>query len=249
MLNRPRRHNALGADDVARLKTLLDELAADSGVRVLVLTGEGQTFCSGASLQEMESGRMSGALFDTLTDKLATLPLPTVARLNGSVYGGGAELALCCDFRVGTPGMRLSVPAARLGVCYPPGGLERYATRLGLGTASRILLAAEKLEADELLRTGYLTHLVPEGELDQSVDDLAHRLSRLAPLAVRNMKRILLALAARGASVAARSGEDSGIGKDPSALTELVQECADSRDLREGLLAWREGRDPDFEGR
>ncbi|MDX1494881.1 MAG: enoyl-CoA hydratase/isomerase family protein [Longimicrobiales bacterium] len=243
VLTRPRRHNALGADDVVHLKALLDDLAQDDGVRAVIVTGEGETFCSGASLPEMESGRMSGALFDTLTEKLATLPLPTIARLNGPVYGGGAELALCCDFRVGTPGLRLSVPAARLGVCYPPGGLGRYVSRLGLGTASRILLAGEELDADELLRTGYLTHLVPDDGLDARVDALSKQLGRLAPLAVRNMKRILLHLAAGGGSdgLAARL--------DPATLAELVQECADSRDLKEGLEAWREGREPDFRGR
>lgn len=235
VLKRPDRHNALGADDVATLKGALDQVVDDDAIRAVVLTGAGdRTFCSGAALEEMESGRMSGAVFDTLTDRLASLSLPTVARINGSVYGGGAELALCCDFRVGVEGMRLSVPAAKLGVCYPPGGLRRYATRLGLGTASRILLSAEELGADELLRTGYLTHLAPPENLDTEVDDLASRLAALAPLAVKNMKRALLAIV---------TGD-----RDEAILDRLVEECANSDDLKEGLLAWREGRPPDFRG-
>lgn len=235
-LDRPERHNALGADDVAALKRILREAAEDEGVRVVVLTGSGDlTFCSGASLEEMESGRMSGAIFDTLTEQLAALPLPTVARINGSVYGGGAELALCCDLRIGIRGMRLSVPAARLGVCYPPGGLHRYLTRLGLGTASRILLAAEELDDSELLRTGYLTHLTDVEGLDTRVDEVVARLIGLAPLAVRNMKRGLLALA---------MGEP-----DPEELQRLVDECATSDDVKEGLRASRERRAPDFKGR
>lgn len=235
-LNRPERHNALGAEDVDALKAALDDAVHDEGLRVVVLTGAGdRTFCSGAALEEMESGRMSGAVFDTLTQRVASLPLPTIARINGNVYGGGAELALCCDFRVGVDGMRLSVPAAKLGVCYPPGGLRRYLTRLGLGAASRILLAAEEMDGTELLRIGYLSHVAGRGSLDDQVDALAHRLAGLAPLAVRNMKRGLLALA--------------GDGADPDELARLVAECEASQDVKEGLRAWRERRPPEFEGR
>ena len=224
------------ADDVDGLGEVLDSVADDRSVRALVLTGAGEkTFCSGASLDEMESGRMSGALFDTLTGKLATLAVPTIARIAGDLYGGGAELALCCDFRIGARGVRLSVPAARLGICYPPGGASRYVARLGLGVSSRILLASEKLEADELLRVGYLTHLVERDALDARVDSLAADLAELAPLAVRSMKRMLLAI--------------SGGNPDPGELERLVDVCSSSDDLAEGLRAWREGREPDFRGR
>lgn len=235
-LDRPERHNALEAGDLAALGGALDRCVDDREIRVLVLTGSGdQTFCSGASLHQMESGEVSGELFDTLTDRLASLPLPTVARLNGSVYGGGAELALCCDFRVGVRGTRLRVPAATLGVCYPPGGLRRYVSRLGLGVASRILLAAEEMDADEMLRTGFLTHLVDRAELDNAVDALVERLAALAPLAVRSMKGIMLQIA-------------SGT-LDRAEAERLVARCNDSDDLREGLRAWREERPPRFEGR
>ncbi len=236
ILDRPERHNALEAGDVAALNDALDGLATDPDLRVVVLTGAGEhTFCSGASLDQMRSGEMSGSIFDTLTDRLASLPVPTVARLNGSVYGGGAELALCCDFRVGVRASRLFVPAARLGVCYPLGGLRRYVQRLGVGVASRILLAAEELDAEEMWRTGFLTHLVDRDALDDTVSALADRLASLAPLAVRNMKRILLGVT-RG-------------DLEPSEVDRLVEECARSQDLREGLAAWRDGRAPDFEGR
>lgn len=235
-LDRPDKHNALEATDVSALKDVLERCAGDAELRVVVLTGSGErTFCSGASLRQMESGQMSGALFDTLTDRLASLPLPTVARLNGSVYGGGAELALCCDVRIGVGESRLRVPAAELGVCYPPGGLRRYVTRLGLGAASRILLTAEEMDAEEMLRTGFLTHLVNRAVLDDAVDALVERLAGLAPLAVRNMKSIALAIATGTLDV--------------GRAERLVAECARSADLREGLRARREGRAPRFKGR
>lgn len=235
-LDRPERHNALEADDVRALSAALDDLASDAALRVLVLTGAGTTtFSSGASLEQMETGEISGILFDTLTDRLAAMPVPTVARVNGSVYGGGAELALCCDVRVGVRGSRLSVPAAGLGVCYPPGGLGRYVRRLGLGTASRILLTAEELDAEEMLRVGFLTHLVDPYHLDDRVTELADRIAGLSPLAVRTMKRLLLGLV------------DHTL--DPTEAERLVAVCAESEDLREGLRARRENRRPIFEGR
>jgi enoyl-CoA hydratase/carnithine racemase len=235
-LDRPGQHNALRAEDVAAFRGFLGELEADPETRVLLLTGEGdRTFCSGASLDQMESGEMSGALFDTLTDRLAHLRLPTVCVLNGSVYGGGAEVALCCDFRLGTPGMRLSVPAARLGVCYPVGGLGRYVRRLGLAAASRILLANEEVDGEELHRIGYLTHRVQAEALTEEGDRLAARLAALAPYSVQGMKRIMLRLAERTL--------------DPEEAERLIARAAESQDMREGLRAARERRDPDFRGR
>jgi enoyl-CoA hydratase len=235
-LDRPERHNALRAHDVAALRGMLEQIDADDAVRVLVLTGSGdRTFCSGAALEQMRSGEMSGEVFDTLTDRLAGLRVPTIGRLNGSAYGGGAELALCCDFRVGTPDMRLLVPAARLGVCYPVGGLTRYVRRLGPGAAARILLAAEELGAQTLRDIGYLTHLVERGALDATVDELADRIASHAPLAVQAMKRLLLDLAA------------GSVDRDEAAR--LIARCAESEDLAEGLAAWEEGRTPEFRGR
>ena len=234
-LDRPQRHNALHAVDIDVLHEAITSCEEDPAVRVLVLTGAGsRTFCSGAALSEMESGEMSGGMFDSLTDRLSSLDRPTIARVNGSLYGGGVELALCCDFRIGVTGSRLRVPAAELGVCYPPGGVRRYVARLGVTVASRVLLAAEELEASEMHSTGFLTHLVEPAELDITVDALVERLSALAPLAVRNMKRMIVGMADGQAHL----GE----------WAKMVDECAASSDQREGLRAWHEGRAPDFRG-
>lgn len=235
-LDRPERHNALDAAGVSRFLECLDAVESTGSVRVLVLAGNGSsTFCAGAALDQMESGEMSGEIFDELTGRLAAFPVPTVGVLDGSVYGGGAELGLCCDFRLGADDIQLSVPAARLGVCYPVGGLTRYVERLGLGTASRILLANEVMDSLELERVGYLTHRVARHDLPGVVDELVERLASLAPLAVQSMKGILLAIAA---------------GKlDAGAADLAIGRCSDSNDLKEGLAAHRERRTPKFEGR
>lgn len=233
-LARPEQHNAIEVADVERIHAHLDRIDAEPSVRALILTGGGPTFCAGASLREIESGEMTGALFERLTDRLASARVPTICALNGSVYGGGTEIALCCDFRIGVIGTRMSVPAARLGLCYPVGGLRRYVEALGLGVASRLLLACEELDAEEMLGVGFLHQLVPGDDLPSAADALAARLTSLAPLAVQGMKRILRQIA---------RGEI-----DDEEAERTIAACAASADLREGLAARRERRNPGFSG-
>lgn len=234
-IDRPEKHNALRAADVASFLDILDEIESSQETRVVMVTGEGErTFSAGASLDEMQSGDMSGAVFETLTDRLAQFALPTVCALNGDVYGGGGELALCCDFRVGEATTTVRVPAAKLGVCYPVGGLTRYVRRLGLSVANRLLLAAEPMTGEELYLFGYLTHLAPAGEVEERARLLCDQLAGLAPLAVRSMKSLMLE-AAKGAI-------------DEERAAKLIARCSGSSDLAEGLAAWREGREPTFRG-
>lgn len=236
VLDRPTRHNALEAEDLKRFRTLLAQVEADEAVRVLVVTGSGEsTFCSGASLDQIESGEMSGKIFETLTEDLSSTRALTVCVLNGSAYGGGAEIALCCDFRIGVEGSRMSVPASLLGICYPISGLRRYLGSMGLAATRRIMLAGEELDAEEMLRLGFLDRLVAPEDLASTTEAFAAHLAGLAPLAVQSMKRIL-----RGLS--------SGTLEDAEA-ERLIARCEASEDLREGLRARREGRSPTFRGR
>lgn len=204
-------------------------------MRVLVLTGSGRaTFCSGASLVQIESGELTGSMFERLADALASVRVPTVCALNGSAFGGGVELAVCCDFRVGVDGSRIAVPAAKLGICYPVGGIRRFVSALGPGPAARLLIAAEEIDADGMLAAGFLHRRVPPDRLAAATDELAARLASLAPLAVQAMKRILREVAAGSL--------------DAAAAEALVARAARSEDFREGVRARREGRDPVFRG-
>jgi enoyl-CoA hydratase/carnithine racemase len=236
VLQRPDRHNALEAQDVRRFREQLAAVDAHDSVRALVVTGAGsQTFCSGASLDQIESGEMSGGVFETLTQDLASIRVPTVCALNGSAFGGGVELALCCDFRIGVQGSRISVPASRLGICYPVSGLRRYLEVLGPQVTRRIMLAGEELGADELLAVGFLDRLVPAEALEAATTELVSRLASSAPMAVRSMKRILGGLMSGNLNAQEADG--------------LVNRCEGSQELQEGLSARREGRTPSFDGR
>ena len=240
-LNRPQHLNRIHSQDLLALQAQLAQLAQDSSLRVLVLTGTGRMFCAGFHLGELAGGDDAGAaaapgpqLFEQTIDALEALKVPTIARLNGSVFGGAIDLALACDLRVGVQGMTLRMPAARLGLHYYPSGLQRFVTRLGLSAAKRLFLLAEELSGDELLCMGYLDALVPVAGLDPQVDAMVESLRAGAPLALAGMKASLNEIA-RGEA-------------DPRTLRQREALCANSADLQEGLAAFAQRRAPRFHG-
>ncbi|MFT6286791.1 MAG: enoyl-CoA hydratase/carnithine racemase [Alcanivorax sp.] len=235
-LNNPERHNSLGAAELEGIQASLSQVNADENLRVLVVTGSGEkTFCAGASLQQLNAGEISSDFFQDTTDQLASLKIPTICAINGNVFGGGVELALSCDFRVGIEGSRMRVPAAAIGLCYPLSGINRYVERLGVNAAKRILVAAEVFSAAEMHRIGFLDHLVSRDEIANKAWELAEGLAALAPLSVKAMKHIL-AQAASGSV-------------DLIQAELLADQCSQSQDLQEGFLAQAEKRTPQFTGR
>ena len=196
-LARPRQHNRIDPDDIAVLQGAFDAVRADASVRTLILTGSGaRTFCSGYTLQAVATGL--DERFERMLDALEALPVPTVCAIAGGVYGGGTDLALCCDLRIGTPAARMFMPAARFGLHYYPGGLRRYVARLGMTAARKLLLTATTIHADEMLRIGFLTDCVPAGELDATVERYVAEIAACEPRAVALMKASLDAIG-RGA--------------------------------------------------
>ncbi|HRO12281.1 enoyl-CoA hydratase-related protein [Amaricoccus sp.] len=234
-LARPEAHNALDREAMAALTALLADWAGRNELRALVLTGRGRSFCAGAALGDVGAGDWTENPLTRLCDALEAFPVPTVAALNGGAYGGGVELALACDFRVGVTGMRAFAPPARLGIHYEPAGIRRAVDRLGSQAARRLFLLAETFEAEALLAMGFLDHLVAPEALETRVGEIAGRIAGLAPLAVRGMKQTILEL-----------GQNR---LDAAAARERIATCFASADHAEGLAAQRERREPRFTGR
>ena len=241
-LNRPDKLNRIEPADLEALDRHLDAIENDESLRVVVLTASGRAFSAGyhiGDLDDQHQGvrRPSGneVDFETVSNRFENCPLPTICALNGSVYGGGTDLALACDFRIGIEGSEMVMPAARLGTPYYQGGMERYVTRLGLGAAKRLFMASIPQTSEDMVRIGFLDEAVPAEELEARVDALATRLARNAPLAVRHMKRTMNQIAVSRLDMEAfRAGYDA---------------CRQSYDFREGVRAWKEKRTPVFEGR
>jgi len=242
-LNRPREHNRIEPDDLAVLRETFTRIDDDPKVRVLVLTGTGKSFSSGyhiGALVERHATKRDGAQpgsdsFERVVDRLEALRVPTIAALNGGVYGGSTDLALACDFRIGVDGMKLLMPAARLGIVYYPSGIERYVARLGVAAAKKLFLTAQPIDTQEMLRIGYLDWCVPAGELMARVDALAATLAANAPLALAGLKRAI--------------NEIAGGRLDRAALAAARSHCTASDDHAEALKAWGEKRTPLFRGR
>ena len=235
-LRRPAVANRLELSDLEVLHAHLAEVNARPEVLVLRLQALGRHFCSGFNLGDAGEHIATAAVrFEALAAALEAARPVTVAVINGGVYGGATDLALACDFRIGTTAAEMFVPAAQLGLLFYRGGMERFVARLGLPVARRILLAAEKFEAAQMLSLGYLDRMVEPDALAEAGQSWCERLAGMAPLALLGMKRHLDAIA-RGAL-------------DEAALAADIARVNASEDLREGVRAWQEKRKAVFKGR
>jgi len=232
-LNRPEVHNSLTRTAMTDIQSVLGQWA-DSDIRVLVLTGTGKSFCSGVSLDDIADGDWSENPLTALCDAVENFHAPTICALNGGVYGGGVELALSCDFRIGVAGMKMFVPAAKIGVHYDPPGIGRYIQKIGSQAARRVFLLAEKFDDQGLVNIGFLDYLVPPDELETHTSALSDTINGAAPIAVQGMKRTIL--------------EISRDTLDTNAAKQRIADCFASDDHREGLAALSEKRNPVFRG-
>lgn len=232
-LRRPEQANRLEPDDLAVIRSHLAAVDADAAVRVLRLCSTGRHFCSGYDIGRIGAARV--VHFDEMVNALEDTRPVTIAVLQGGVYGGATDLALACDFRLGVQGIEMFMPAARLGLHFYRRGLERYVTRLGLDTAKRLFLTAERLDAAEMKAVGFLTHLAADAAaLQAEAERLSGVLAGMAPLALLPMKKNLNRIA-RGVLDAAELQQD-------------IARAAASADLAEGRAAWAEKRPPRFRG-
>ena len=230
----PSRRNALGAAELDAIEHTLGSLSTET--RVLVVTSsDDRIFCAGADLSQILDGTLNGDRFQSVTNQVAALPIPTIAVLTGNVFGGGAELALSCDFRLARKGIALRIPAAAIGLCYPVEGVERLTRRLGPLLARRVLLAAETFTAEQMLSLNMVDAVHLEDTLRDAAVDYAQSLLSLAPMAVASMLRII------------RQLEAGTLDRDQAHA--LAKACSDSEDVQEGIAAQREKRTPRFNNR
>lgn len=234
-LDRPDQANRLQPDDLETIAQHLATINDTEAVLVLRLRSTGKYFCSGYDIGALAAGSARRVEFDELVNALEDCRPVTIAQIHGGVYGGGTDLALACDFRLGTPAVDMFMPAARLGLHFYRRGMERYVSRLGLDNAKRLFLTAERIDAEEMRRIGFLTQLEPADRLESSVDKLTSTLAAMAPIALLGMKKHLNRIA-RGQL-------------DADDLQRDQARSHASADLKEGGAAWKEKRTPRFVGR
>ncbi len=191
LLNRPQVRNAIDQQMVDELHRVCGYL--EQTPKVLILAGTEGVFASGADIGQLRERRRDDALQginSTIFVRIAKLPMPVIAALDGFCLGGGAELAYAADFRIGTPGVRIGNPETGLGILAAAGASWRLKELVGEPVAKDILLAGAVLRADRALAVGLITEIHEPGQLMDAAHALADRIAKQDPLAVRITKSV-----------------------------------------------------------
>ncbi|MEU1403121.1 enoyl-CoA hydratase/isomerase family protein [Streptomyces sp. NPDC005728] len=227
VVRHPAKRNAMTAAMWRALPPLLDELAGDPGVRALVLTGEGGTFCAGADISTLRgSPAEAQSLAVAAEEALAAFPKPTLAAVRGHCVGGGSQLAAACDLRLAEEGALFGVTPAKLGIVYPASSTRRLVSLVGPAAAKYLLFTAELIDTRRALRTGLVDEVLPEGELDKRVAELTRIL----------VSRSQLTQAAAKEFANGRTGREA----------HWAEQAHGNGDTAEGVSAFLERRQPRF---
>ncbi len=241
-LNRPDIHNAFDDQLILELTQTLEAAGADSGIRIVVLTGEGKSFSAGADLNWMrrmaafteEENYHDAMALGELMLTLNRLSKPTIARVNGAAYGGGVGLIACCDMAIAVDDAQFALTEVKLGLI--PAVISPYVVAaIGEKNARRYFLTGERFEADDAVKMGLLDSIVPANELDQAVQKMIELLLIAGPVAQAEAKDLI-------ASVAHRPPTDSVVAD----TAERIAHIRISPEGQEGLSAFLEKRKPSW---
>ncbi|MDU4962064.1 MAG: short-chain-enoyl-CoA hydratase [Sporomusaceae bacterium] len=242
-LNRPKALNALNGQTMLELSRLMDELAKDAAVQVVIITGGGEkAFVAGADITEMQpmtavEGRNWGKLGQATFAKVENLPQPVIAAVNGFALGGGCELAMACDIRIASEKAKFGQPEVTLGITPGFAGTQRLARLVGRGIAKELLFTGDMIDAAEAYRIGLVNKVVPAEQLLAKAKELAQKIMSKAPVAVRMCK----AAVNEGLDM----DQDSGVAYE----AEVFGLCFATDDQTEGMSAFVEKRQAKFTGK
>ena len=241
-LDRPKALNALNAETLQELEWVFEDLAGDSAVRVVLLTGAGgRAFAAGADIRELasvapEEGKAFALRGQRVFRCIETLGKPVIACIQGFALGGGCELAMACTFRIAADDARLGQPEVKLGVIAGYGGTQRLPRLVGRGAALRLLLSGAMIDAREALRIGLVDEVVPAAGLLTRAEALANEIAANAPIAIAETLRAV----DEGLSLPL----ELALMREAARFAEL---CA-TADKAEGAAAFLEKRPPNWKG-
>ena len=235
-INRPKALNALNSEVLSDLDELVATVKADDEIRALVITGSGEkAFVAGADIGEMstltkEGGTAFGKHGNDVFRAIETLPIPTIAAVNGFALGGGCELSMACDIRICADTAVFGQPETGLGITPGFGGTQRLARLVSPGMAKQLIYTAKNIKADEAYRIGLVNAVYPLDELLPAAEKLAETIAKNAPIAVRACKQAI--------------NEGLQVDMDKAIVIEekLFGSCFQSADQIEGMSAFLEKR-------
>ncbi len=244
MLNRPKQLNALNQAVIGELLAAFGELAQATDVRAIVLTGAGdRAFAAGADIGELaelpsaSAARRVAQRSHELGKRMAALPQPIIAAINGFALGGGLELALACDIRLAADTAKLGLPEVTLGILPGWGGTQRLSRLVGPGMAKLMMMTGERVDAAEALRAGIIERIYPQAELLDAAKQLAHKLASLPPLSIAAIKQAVV------------NGLDMPLDAANQYEAGLFAELAMTEDAKEGTRAFLEKRQAEWKGK
>ncbi len=241
-INRPEKLNALNRAVIKELSEALKEAEDDNLIRVVILTGAGEkAFVAGAYISEFahfsdeEGQKLSAEGHKLLFNAVEKMGTPVIAAVNGFALGGGLELAMSCHIRVASDNARVGLPEVSLGVIPGYGGTQRLAQFIGKGRALEMITTAQMVTASEAHQMGLMNHVVPQEELMAKCQEIAKKISRNSPVAIK-------------AAIRAVNAQYTENVDGYSVEIDAFGSCFGSNDFKEGTAAFLEKRKPNFSG-
>ena len=242
LLRRPEKRNAIDGAMLRELADACEAMSGDEEIWAVIVRGEGSVFSCGWDREALAgddplaaAGRQG--LSNDPFGCLAELSRPVICAMNGDALGAGLELALACDIRVAAEEARMGLPETAMGMVPMGGGTQRLPRQVGRGKALEMILTAETISAQEALRTGLVSAVVPRDKLEAETDAIARRIAERGPLAVRYAKE------------AVRRGMEMPLEQALRYETDLTVIMQTTEDRAEGVRAFLEKRKPEFHGR
>ena len=242
-INRPKALNALNQATVSELKDVVEKVAADKAIKVVIITGAGaKSFVAGADIVEMSTknpveGRKFGKISQDTFTRIENLPQPVIAAVNGYALGGGCELACACDFRYAAENAKFGQPEVGLGITPGFGGTQRLPRVVGRGYGKEMIFRANMIDAQEAHRIGLVNKVVPQEELMDTCKKVAKEIMGNAPIAVQLAK------------TAINRGINCDVVTGIAYEAEVFGLCFSTADQKEGMAAFCEKRKATFEGK
>lgn len=241
-INRPQVLNALNSEVFSELYQVFEQMKDDDEVRVVILTGSGnKAFAAGSDVSEMSEcdliqGRKFALGVNRAQQAIANFPRPTIAAINGFAFGGGLEVAMCCDIRLASNNAKMANPEINVGIIPGGGGTQRLIRLVGAGMAKEIIFTCQSIDAETACSIGLINHVVPSESLLDKAKEMATVIASKSPVLTAFAKQAI------------NTGIDLDLENSLRLEIELFAQCFGTKDGKEGLKAFVEKRKPNFTG-
>ena len=241
ILNRPKKLNALNPAVYEELDKILAKVELNREIRALVITGDERAFAAGADIEHMAEGSIRDVCEFTdqgmrIQDRLCNLPIPTIAAISGYCFGGGLELALCCDFRIAGDNALLGLPEISLGIIPGGGGTQRLPRIVGKNKALKMIMTGKPEDANKALEIGLVDEVVDKNALFESVSTFVNMIIKQP------------AMALRAAKIAVNNSSSTSLQQGIQMEKDLFCMLFGTADQKEGMKSFLEKRKPHFKG-